>query len=95
MSGHRRLVLQLVEWADGTAHAHAGRYLEDSDVETVFTDQQWMRLTTDRGQAKTFTDVLSALLYLRRSPVNQPLRDDGLPNRPLTAYTWECLEVPS
>ena len=44
------------------------------------------RLTKDRSEAKVFPSLLDALEYWKRQSTVQPLRDDGKPNRPLTAY---------
>jgi hypothetical protein len=49
------------------------------------------RLTTteDRNEAMTFDDVLAIHAYWTTESVVLPLRPDGKPNRPATAYTIE------
>lgn len=48
-----------------------------------------IRFTQDRARAKRFPSVIEALDYWKRPSTVRPLRDDGKPNRPLTAYTVE------
>lgn len=47
-------------------------------------------LTADVTKAKTFPNAAAAMAYWRRQSTVRPLRADGKPNRPLTAYTMEC-----
>jgi hypothetical protein len=53
--------------------AHAGR------GNAEFTD--------DADKAMTFPDRRGALACYQQVPKNHPVRDDGKPNSPLTAYT--------
>lgn len=46
-------------------------------------------LTTDKQQAKTFRSTREAFEFYRQDSQAVPLRPDGKPNRPLTAYTVE------
>lgn len=43
--------------------------------------------TDNPDEAMTFSDMGQALEFYRRQSVTRPLRDDGEPNRPLTAFT--------
>ena len=43
--------------------------------------------THDPDVAMKFDDQMSALELWKTQSKTRPLRDDGLPNRPLTAYT--------
>lgn len=43
--------------------------------------------TADPSQAKAFANVREALEEWRRASVAHPLRSDGHPNRPLSAFT--------
>lgn len=53
-----------------------------------------LRLTLDPAQALTFPDMTQAIDCYRQTSTVRPVRPDGLPNRPLTAYTvtWDELE---
>jgi hypothetical protein len=42
--------------------------------------------TTERSQALTFPTMLDAVSFARQIPGAKPLRPDGKPNRPLTAF---------
>lgn len=48
-----------------------------------------VNLTTDRAKAMTFPDPGAAMSAWRTQSTVTPLRPDGKPNRPLTAYTVE------
>ena len=43
--------------------------------------------TDDVDEAMTFADQKAAMACYLQIPKNHPVRDDGKPNRPLTAYT--------
>ena len=46
-----------------------------------------IEFTPHRADAMPFADFLSAMEFWKRQSTVTPLRDDGKPNRPLTAYT--------
>ena len=68
------------------AGPHAWQFLNRYDPEARggFGEAEW---TADAGSAMVFTDQEAALKCWRQIPVNKPVRPDGKPNRPLTAYT--------
>lgn len=68
-------------------------YIEWGDVDAM---GGWgvAELTTDPAKAMRFPDAARALTYWRRQSTVAPLRADGHPNRPLTAYTVEIAEAP-
>jgi hypothetical protein len=45
------------------------------------------------ADAMRFPDVRAALTYWKRQSTVQPLRADGQPNRPLTAFTVDVLKL--
>jgi hypothetical protein len=50
--------------------------------------------TLDLADAMQFPDAAAALACYRATSVRAPLRDDGKPNRPLTAVTVSIEPVP-
>jgi hypothetical protein len=78
------VVIQLVALADGRSHPHAGAYV------LGFTPHPkphgTMDVTFDRAKAKQFEDAGAAHTYWRQQHGRRP---DGLPNRPLCAWTIE------
>lgn len=46
-----------------------------------------LETTADRRLAKKFATMDEAYAYLTQASPNKPLRNDGKPNRPLTAYS--------
>jgi hypothetical protein len=78
-------VIQVVGHADGTPCNMAGQYLETFNP-NAHDGRGRATWTTTRSRAMQFTDVVEALrTYLQQSSTH-PLREDGNPNRPLTAY---------
>lgn len=65
-------------------------YLQDFDFE-AHEGVGEIALTKERSEAMEFPDLLAALTYRARSPICKPLRDDGQPNRPMTATNWEFI----
>jgi hypothetical protein len=44
-------------------------------------------LTRNRNEARQFETATEAMLYWQRPSTIRPVREDGKPNRPLTAFT--------
>lgn len=70
----------------------AGAYLAsyDPDANNGQGDAAW---TADPAMALVFTSVEAACECYRAVPVNRPVRPDGKPNRPLTAFAIEFVPV--
>lgn len=52
-----------------------------------------LRTSLDPREAITFPDGVAATEFWRRPSTVLPLRPDGRPNRPLTAYSFETLTL--
>jgi hypothetical protein len=65
---------------------HVGQYLEwsDPDANDGLGDDRW---TDDPAKAKRFKSFAAAALCWKAQSTVRPLRDDGEPNRPMTAYS--------
>lgn len=63
----------------------AGQYLSSYDPE-AHDGQGDASFTNDRAKALEFETVEAALAFAHASPIKRPLRADGRPNRPLTAF---------
>ena len=63
-----------------------GDYLEwsDPDAKHGFGDDRW---TPDLAKAKRFEDFTAAMKCWMAQSTVEPLRPDGKPNRPMTAYS--------
>lgn len=92
MSEHSFAVIKLVAPAspfiEDREFSLVGKYVIACDVDAHNGIGQ-IEATGDRWQAQRFPNVEAALLYWQRVSRVQPLRDDGKPNRPLTA--WHAL----
>jgi hypothetical protein len=69
-----------------------GMFLTDYDPEAYDGegDAGW---TADLGEAMRFATERDLIGCWQLVPVNRPSRGDGLPNRPLTAYTVTAEQV--
>jgi hypothetical protein len=63
-----------------------GAYLEwsDPDADYGMGDERW---TNDLANAKRFKTFVEAMECWKAQSTVRPLRSDGKPNRPLTAYS--------
>lgn len=81
-----RFLMSLIGLADGRPSPVDRAYLVRCDVdarngvgEVIGTD--------DPDKAMVFDTIIDAMSYYRRESTVVPLRPDGRPNRPLTAFT--------
>jgi hypothetical protein len=81
-----RVTLKIVGRASGEPTIHDGRYVIACDVDANGGRGELLTVS-DRRLAAGFDDAPAALEYWQRVSQVDPLRDDGRPNRPLTAYT--------
>lgn len=86
-------IIQIVGEANGRPTEHDGRYLSSCDVDAR-KGRGVVHSVKSPDEARLFADTADALLYWKRQSSVTPLRDDGKPNRPLTAYTIEVLDGP-
>lgn len=77
----------------GPADPHIGEYLAayDPDAHDGRGRVTW---TADPAQAMVFASGVDAWTCWRSTSTVQPLRPDGRPNRPLTAYTISVVAAP-
>lgn len=74
--------------ADGLPSPEDGRYVISCDVD-AYEGRGHLETTDDPTRALAFDNAADALRYWRRQSTVVPLRPDGKPNRPLTAYHIE------
>lgn len=87
-----KIALQIAGMPNGDATPIDGKYLKSFDFEYcnglgrgVFTDNP--------EEAMTFPSQGAAIFYYRTQPKCRPYRDDGMPNRPLTATNVTFLDL--
>lgn len=63
-----------------------GQYLawSDPDAKNGYGDDRW---TDDLGNAKKFATFEAAMLCWKAQSTIRPMRNDGKPNQPMTAYS--------
>ena len=87
-----RFVLQLTCLVDGGHHEYAGSYLVSYDPDVHRPDGTYdggqLIVTRDKDEARMFVSWSEAFHCWRSSPscLCHARRQDGLPNRPLTAF---------
>jgi hypothetical protein len=79
--------LKLIESADGTHTPKDGMYLVDYIPDTDELGLGELHASPDVTDAKIFADASSAFAYWKQQSKRVPLRTDGKPNRPLTAWS--------
>ncbi len=69
-----------------------GKYVETFDPD-AHGGRGDLKVTASRNKAKMFSSPGEALRYWKTQSKVQPLRPDGEPNRPLTAWTMSIEPV--
>jgi len=76
-----------------TPQSLAGMWVVRCDVD-AYSGRGKLDATVDPDNAARFATMAEAMLYYRRQSTVQPLRADGKPNRPLTAYSVSIEQLP-
>jgi hypothetical protein len=88
-----RYCIRAVEFANGLPCPHAGQWLKAFDFD-AHDGQGHGVFTNELTKAKPFPDQGAALEFWKTQSRRQPLREDGKPNRPLTALTISVERMP-
>lgn len=88
----RMLVLQLIADALGEPSPFEGKYLKKFDPEFDAYDGL-IEVTADLSEALRFADFEAGLACWKQQSRTVPLRPDGEPNRPLTAFTVRFVQI--
>jgi hypothetical protein len=86
-------VMKILAAADGTFIPFANHYVRQVDFDAA-GGRGSLKTTPDPLQAKRFRDVDAALRFWNTQSKAVPLRPDGLPNKPLTAFTVTLEPLP-
>lgn len=84
-------LLQILSRADGLPSGVDGQYVKSYTADGN-EGRGDLVLTRHRGQAKRYPSKLAAMSEWKRVSSTHPTRDDGRPNRPLTAFTVTVIE---
>lgn len=79
-------IIRCVAAGSGAASPYDGMYLKRylPEAHDGQGEAEW---TADLAEAVTFPDALAARQAWMHIPVSRPTREDGNPNRPLTAFS--------
>ena len=80
-------VILLHGLVDGSPSAYDDTYLTRFDFEGAEAGEAILESTPDFGKARRFPDIMAATELWKTVDPRQPLRPDGKPNRPLTAFS--------
>lgn len=96
----REVVLKLVGLSCGPATEFDGEYLVEYDPDARGVDKRGWPMTAhivttrDVRRARRFKDAVAAMECWRQRSARWPYRDDGKPNRPLTAFSATIEKLP-
>lgn len=86
------VVIRIVRAENGTRTPHDGRFLVAWNPHQPYGTLA-VTSTDDISKARRFSGVFRAISDARTISRVQPRRPDGLPNRPLSALTFEVVPV--
>lgn len=86
------LVCRAVAFPGAQRDDMIGLYVKAYDPD-MYDGRGWTEWTDDPNLARRFPTPAVALDFWRRTSTVRPLRPDGKPNRPLTAYSIEVVRV--
>lgn len=87
-------VLQIIEHAAGFPSTLSDLYVVECDVD-AHNGRGSLVGSHNIDEAKRFANMREAMNYWRRVSRVCPFRDDGQPNRPLTAFTVTIVNIGS
>lgn len=85
-------VIKILGYADGRTCSIAGGYVKNFDVDGA-NGLGVVLVTHDVEEAWRFENNTEAFQLWNKQSTVKPIRSDGMPNKPLTAYTVELLYV--
>jgi len=97
MSEYRMRVIGMVGWhynSDPATDLPDPCYLETYDA-AYMRGRGRATFTSDPSKAMTWPTAVAVLEQWREVSPTRPIREDGRPNRPLTAYTITPEEIPA
>lgn len=89
------VVIRLLSIANGEPHPASGkyvRYYDPSPADTIIPVAD-LFTTDDINSAKQYPTIQDAIKEYRRIDTRNPIRPDGQPNRPLTAFHVEFIHI--
>lgn len=87
-----KYAILIVGSALGDKSEFDGKYVKSYDPHDGLHGK--LVVTADLQNAKHYGDVGDAFLDWKATNKNHPLRSDGKPNRPLTAFTITTVSIP-
>lgn len=85
-------MIQINGFANGQPCPHEGQYIKEFDHEAM-QGVGYGEFTKNPHLAKKFADHVEAWAFWTRVPKVKPRREDGQPNKPLTAATVSIIPL--
>jgi hypothetical protein len=85
-------IIRIITTARGIPSPHDGEYVVSCDFD-AHRGRGLVTTSPEQAMAKRFETFEDAARYWKKISPQYPQRDDGKPNRPLTAFTCEILPV--
>lgn len=86
------VILQLIGLANGAVSDFDGEYVCGLDPDFM-NGLGKVDSTPEITDAKIFPDLVSAMAFWKTTSTVRPIREDGKPNRPLTAFTVHPITI--
>jgi hypothetical protein len=86
------IVIRIVGDATGHRTSVDGTFVKTFDPD-AHKGRGFLTTTTDVKEAMTFESTTAAHAFWTQTSKVQPMRSDGKPNRPLTAYNVELMPI--
>lgn len=86
------VVMKMWGTANGGPTPYDGQFLKAFDFEAHDGIGE-ITMTTDIAEAMQFPSMVEQFEFYRTVPKCKPIREDGRPNRPMTASNWEIITV--
>ena len=91
------IVIQLVERVDGLPSIYDGTYVVNYNPSSIGMGggEAFLQTTRHLKEARVFKDFVDATNYWKQIDQRNPVRYDGKPNRPLTIFNIQLINVVS
>ena len=91
------IALKIVGFSEFCDDDYVGMYIKSFDPNSPDPESKGIGkliVTENASEAKTFETFGEATEFWRQQSPTVPMRSDGKPNRPLTAYSVQFVSVP-
>jgi hypothetical protein len=88
-----KTIIRVISRSDGVATVADGQFVKHYDP-TLNRGVYTLVTSADSSDARVFETLTAAVEYYRAICPNEPVREDGEPNRPITVFTVSFEHAP-